>query len=404
MKVYHPFMPLLLMITGALLVFSAISGGKPAKPTASRGARPVNSPVLAYATSTSSQGLLNYTNQRRTAANLGILTANTKLTQAAQNKANDMATRNYWSHNTPDGSPPWTFITNAGYSYDKAGENLACGFDESSDVITGWYNSQSHRENLLHPDYTEVGFGIANAEGYNCGNIPATQQTIVVAMYGKPYTKPSTSTPTTTKKTTTTSTKPAAVAAPTQSSQPTSGPVTQHNVTLNVVDTAGKPSVNIKVTLHSEPRVGYTDKNGNVTFTNVESGKHTVTIEIDGAKSETPIDLTNVSKDYKLSIVKPELTSNQTTADNSADNKPVQPQSVSRLQTLTDSYAGWILGFLVLAVLLGVGYIVVKHSIAAHRFFIKGERYVLSHKYVDLLVVLLAIALYFLTRGVASIL
>lgn len=398
MKVYHPFMPLLLMITGSLLIFSVISGGKP-----SSSHKTDKAPVLAYATSISSQGLLNYTNQRRAAANVGNLVINTKLNQAAQAKANDMATRNYWAHNTPDGTPPWTFITNAGYSYDKAGENLACGFDESSDVITGWYNSPSHRDNLLHPDYKDVGFGIINADSYNCGDIPATQQTIIVAMYGTPYTPPSSNpvVPSPSQKTSTS--KPTSVVAPVQTSQSSATPVDSHNLTLNVVDSDGKPAVNVKVELHSDPKIGYTDEKGNVVFTGVETGKHTVIIEINGAKSETPIDLTNMSKDYKLSIVKPELTSNQTATDGS---KAViaKPQTINRLQTLTDSYAMWILGVLVLAIVLGVGYMVIKHSLAAHRFFIKGEKYILTHKLVDLFVVLLVVAFYFLTRSVATIL
>ncbi len=402
-KVYHPFMPLLLILTGSLLVFSALSSPRPSKNNVkTAGSDP---PVLSYATNTSTQGLLNATNQRRAAAGVANLSANSKLNQAAQAKANDMANRNYWAHNTPEGSPPWTFITNAGYSYDKAGENLACGFDESSDVVTGWYNSSSHKENLLHPSYKDVGFGIANASNYNCGNIPASQQTIVVAMYGTPYTAPASSTPnspTTKKATTATPAKPAAVATPVQTAQPSAS--TTHTVTLNIVDSDGKPAANIKTTLHSEPKTGYTDKNGNVVFTNVETGKHTVILEIDGAKSETPIDLTGTGNDYKLSIVKPELTGNKITINEVTPAAAVKPQSVSRLQTLTDSYAGWILSFLVLAVLMGVGYIVVKHSIAAHRFMVKGERYILTHKYIDLLVILLAIALYFLTRSVATIL
>ncbi len=398
MKVYHPFMPLLLMITGSLVIFSALSGGKPAKVH-----RTDKAPVLSYATAISSQGLLNYTNQRRATANVGNLTISSKLNQAAQAKANDMASRNYWAHNTPDGTPPWTFITNAGYSYDKAGENLACGFDESNDVITGWYNSPSHRDNLLHPDYKEVGFGVVNADSYNCGDIPASQQTIIVAMYGTPYTPPSsTPAPTSTPKTTT-STKPAAVTAPVASPQSSPTTVSSHNLTLNVVDSDGKPAANIKVELHSDPKVGYTDKDGNIVFKDVETGKHTVILEIDGAKSETPIDLTNMSKDYKLSIVKPELTSNQTATDGEKA-AIAKPQSVNRLQTLTDSYAMWIFGVLVFAVLLGAGYMLIKHSVAAHRFFIKGERYVLTHKAVDVFVVLLVIALYFLTRTVATIL
>lgn len=138
--------------------------------------------VLAYATNTSTGGLLSATNTQRNNNGASSLTANSKLQTAAQNKANDMVARNYWSHNTPDGEEPWVFIDAAGYSYEAAGENLAYGFMTSSDTVTGWMNSPPHRSNMLSNTFTEVGFGIANSANY-VGDGP---QTVVVAMYGKP--------------------------------------------------------------------------------------------------------------------------------------------------------------------------------------------------------------------------
>lgn len=138
--------------------------------------------VLAYATNLSSTSLLDSTNQQREKNQAGDLTINAQLTAAAQAKANDMITRNYWAHNTPDGKEPWVFINGTGYKYQKAGENLAYGFITSGDTITGWMNSPPHRENLLDKDFTEVGFGFANGSNYNnSGN-----ETVVVAMYGRP--------------------------------------------------------------------------------------------------------------------------------------------------------------------------------------------------------------------------
>ena len=62
-----------------------------------------------------------------------------------------------------------------------AGENLAYGFDTSLGVVNGWMASPTHRDNVLLPDYEEVGFGIANGEDYQ-----GTENTVVVAMYGDP--------------------------------------------------------------------------------------------------------------------------------------------------------------------------------------------------------------------------
>lgn len=141
-----------------------------------------HSQVLSYATSIGATSLLQETNTQRTQQGIGALALNNSLSKAAQDKANDMAARNYWAHITPDGVQPWEFMSAAGYEYTEAGENLAYGFATSSDTVIGWMNSPAHRDNLLKGSYKEVGFGIANAENFQ-GN---GEQTIVVAMYGTP--------------------------------------------------------------------------------------------------------------------------------------------------------------------------------------------------------------------------
>jgi hypothetical protein len=167
MKPYWPYIPLLLIVVVGL-VFSNLWG------IAAHN-------VLGYATDVSASGLVADTNNQRVAAGLGSLALNGTLNQAAQTKANDMASRDYWSHNTPDGATPWTFFANAGYSYKNAGENLAYGFDSSDSTIAAWMNSPDHKANIIGA-YTEVRFGIANSPNYQ-GTGP---QTIVVAMYATP--------------------------------------------------------------------------------------------------------------------------------------------------------------------------------------------------------------------------
>jgi uncharacterized protein YkwD len=138
--------------------------------------------VLGYSTGISPQVMLAETNGERVTAHEPALQLSTQLTAAAQAKANDMARRDYWSHVTPDGQQPWAFITQAGYRYEAAGENLAYGFGTSDQVMTAWMNSPEHRANVLDADYQDVGFATANAPDYQ-GTGP---ETIVVAMYGEP--------------------------------------------------------------------------------------------------------------------------------------------------------------------------------------------------------------------------
>jgi cell division septation protein DedD len=171
-KAYWPYLPMVAVLALGILANSWFGH--------------MNHSVLGYATDISIQSLLDSTNVQRGNNGEAGLGLNGQLDQAAQAKANDMAARDYWSHNTPDGQTPWTFMTAAGYSYQTAGENLAYGFTTTADTMTGWMNSPGHRANILNTSFTEVGFGIVNIPNYqNSG-----PETLVVAMYASPASAP----------------------------------------------------------------------------------------------------------------------------------------------------------------------------------------------------------------------
>lgn len=124
--------------------------------------------------------LVNLTNQNRTAANIAELKVNPVLEKAAQMKADDMASRSYFAHNTPEGQTPWYWFEKAGYQYVYAGENLAVNFEESEDVETAWMNSRGHFLNIMNPKFTEI--GIATSTGIYKGRTAI----FVVQMFGYP--------------------------------------------------------------------------------------------------------------------------------------------------------------------------------------------------------------------------
>ncbi|MGI0135085.1 MAG: CAP domain-containing protein, partial [Candidatus Micrarchaeaceae archaeon] len=138
--------------------------------------------VKGYVVNVSPAALLKETNEQRATDQENQLTINSELAAAAQAKANDMVQRNYWSHVTPTGEQPWQFDTDAGYQYQSAGENLAYGFANTSEIMNAWMASTEHRDNILDKKYQNVGFGIANSPNYQ-GHGPAT---VVVAEYGQP--------------------------------------------------------------------------------------------------------------------------------------------------------------------------------------------------------------------------
>jgi len=136
--------------------------------------------VLGFATDISVDKLYQLTNEQRQNNGLSPLSLNSALTLAAQRKAENMFSENYWSHYSLDGKTPWDFILGAGYQYEYAGENLAKNFLFSNGVVDAWMNSTTHRDNLLKKEYTEVGYAIVN------GVLNGEQTTLVVQEFGKP--------------------------------------------------------------------------------------------------------------------------------------------------------------------------------------------------------------------------
>ncbi|RJQ13473.1 CAP domain-containing protein [Candidatus Parcubacteria bacterium] len=124
--------------------------------------------------------LVRQTNETRETANLSSLKTNPLLEQAAKLKAEDMASRGYFSHNTPDGLTPWHWLEVVGYRFGAAGENLAVNFIDSADVTKAWIDSPSHRANILNNGFTEI--GIATAKG----NYNGRETIFVVQFLGRP--------------------------------------------------------------------------------------------------------------------------------------------------------------------------------------------------------------------------
>lgn len=138
--------------------------------------------VLGFATDINIPSLVQLTNQQRLNSDLPALNINRELTKAAQLKARNMVNKDYWAHNGPDGTTPWTFFNEAGYKYNYAGENLAKDFNTSNGVVSGWMASPEHKANILDQNYTDIGIATIN------GRINGQDTTMVVAMYGSPQT------------------------------------------------------------------------------------------------------------------------------------------------------------------------------------------------------------------------
>jgi hypothetical protein len=269
-KQYWPYLPMLLVIGLGLMVNSLWS---------SHG-------VLGAHSDYSAAALLSATNANRMTAGEIALTLDPQLTAAAQAKANDMVTTNYWAHTSPNGKTPWDFIASSGYQYQSAGENIAYGFADAVSTEAGWMNSADHKANILNHDYSQVGFAVAQSSNYQ-GKGP---QTVVVAEYASPV---------------------AAVA----------------NITFTIPSTAGNSTV---------PQV----------------------------KAATDIN----------------------------------PVSVARIQLITSGHATWSLFAVSLIGSTALCVFLLRHGLRLQRAFARGEQFIAHHAMLDIVILVIIMAGFVLTR------
>lgn len=105
--------------------------------------------------------VLDLVNQQRSLNAQRPLILDDRLTRAAQAHAENMAKRDFFDHQAPDGSQVADRAVRAGYPWRLIGENLAAGHSSERGVVNGWMISPEHRDNMLNPDFTEMGVGYA---------------------------------------------------------------------------------------------------------------------------------------------------------------------------------------------------------------------------------------------------
>jgi uncharacterized protein YkwD len=137
-------------------------------------------PSPAFFSSASSSNIVNLTNSSRQANGMTDLDVSEELNLAAYQKAQDMISNNYFSHESPSGDRFWNWIIGAGYQYTTAGENLAMDFNSAEAVHNALMASATHRKNILNTNFTEIGISIVS------GKINGKDTTVLVEMFGNP--------------------------------------------------------------------------------------------------------------------------------------------------------------------------------------------------------------------------
>ncbi len=129
--------------------------------------------------------VLRLMNGYRAEQGLAPLQDDDLLDQAAGDRMRHMEEESFWSHESPDGMPPFRWLERRAYHYRAAGENLAYGFETARMLVQSWMESRGHRANILSPDYEDC--GIAIIDGSTLG--PATGKSIVVMFGSKSVTQ-----------------------------------------------------------------------------------------------------------------------------------------------------------------------------------------------------------------------
>jgi len=184
--------------------------------------------------------LITLTNQARAGAGLSALVVDSTLTSIARWRSEDMAVRDYFSHQIP--SPPGGMVfaemDRRGYCYSLAGENI--GWNTYPDNVATqqiqsmFLASPDHRANIMGAAWNRIGVGAyEDASGKKlwtvlfadaCSAAPKPTPTPTPKATPKPTPKPTAAPVVTPPATQRPTAPPAATAVPTATSTPTATP------------------------------------------------------------------------------------------------------------------------------------------------------------------------------------
>ena len=150
----------------------SITFGKPARktkktkaPTVKVAAQPrtvpavcpnAQAPVAGTSTIALRAAIVCLVNQQRVNRGLPGLVENPLLDTSAQLWTNTMVATHVFSHGTNFTQR----LASVGYDWSNAGENIATGYGTPTDVISAWMASPEHCQNVLNPNYADIGVGV----------------------------------------------------------------------------------------------------------------------------------------------------------------------------------------------------------------------------------------------------
>lgn len=135
---------------------------KPAPSTSTTSKAPAGT---GSSSSSAESEVLRLVNVERAKVGCGALTADATLAKVAQAHSKDMAVNKYFDHNSQNGTTPFQRMSNAGYAYSFAAENIAAGQSTAAAVMDSWMKSAGHKANILNCNLKELGVGVWSEPG-----------------------------------------------------------------------------------------------------------------------------------------------------------------------------------------------------------------------------------------------
>lgn len=110
--------------------------------------------------------IIDLVNELREEQGVSSVESNEMLKAAAMIRA--VETEEAFSHTRPDGSDAFTVFQEEGitYPYQTVGENLGMATYHTDEegmaefIFNGWVESEGHYENMIRPEYAEIGVGV----------------------------------------------------------------------------------------------------------------------------------------------------------------------------------------------------------------------------------------------------
>jgi uncharacterized protein YkwD len=111
------------------------------------------------------QEMFALVNTERAKEGLQFVSFDNSLRDVARAHSDDMFSRGYFSHYTPEGASPFDRMNDADIQYTFAGENLALA-PSTKLAMQGLMNSPGHRANILNPSFNKIGVGVIDGGIY----------------------------------------------------------------------------------------------------------------------------------------------------------------------------------------------------------------------------------------------